>query len=328
MAKNKVNRESSVAEKDRELRMAEMELHKFNGLRPDEGSCIREVYRRLTGSFETVCHKCGGKKTKEIDERSFLCLTCHKRCWFTADTPLFKFKKVRPWLFAQCLLEKGIKLNGSQLAGLMKISKSTGYCIMKKVETLSAGMTQESNGKKLLAKPIPDIQIQLREHKRLQNHLAVARREVIQTNESVPDREQDRYPEQNCDLVQSSAVTTTAKMQADEARLFAELTDIPQDFDALVHKLGCDVPWMSANLTLLELDGLVTRLAGDCYVKAKKTEEMPRIKRNCVGKKTSSVPQKTLRVQIVVSIIDSIKLAWSDISKIIVNQFRQLTGAA
>jgi hypothetical protein len=329
MAKNRVNRESSVAEKDRELLMAEMELHKFNGLRPDEASCIRDVYRRLIGSFETVCHKCGGKKTKEIDERSFLCLTCHKRCWFTADTPLFKFKKVRPWLFAQCLLEKGIKLNGSQLAGLMKISKSTGYCIMKKVETLSAGITEESNGKKLLAKPIPDIQIQLREHKRLQDHRKVEGRGGIQTNEPVQEREQDQDPEQNNDLVQSSAVTTTAKMQAEEAKLFAALTDIPQNFDTLLNKLDCDVSWMSATLVFLELKGLVTRLDGDCYVRARKAEELPRVKRTRTRtrKEEASVCQK-MRVPIVVSIIDSIKLAWFDISNIIVEQFRRLTGAA
>jgi hypothetical protein len=322
MAKNRVIRESSVAESERELLLAEMELRKFNRLRPDEASCIKDLYQRLTGSFEAVCRNCGGKRTKEIDERSFLCLTCHKRIWYTADTPFFKFKKIRPWLFAQWLLKKGIKLNGSQLAGLVKISKSTGNCIMRKVETLTAGITEESNGEKLSATAVPDAFMQLREHKRLQVHLKVERRKVIQTKEPVPEQVQ------RIDLVQSSAELTPAKMQRQASRLLATLTDIPQDFDTLVSKLGCDVPWMSATLTLLELDGLVTRLAGDCYVKAKKTEEMPRMKRNCVRQKKSSVPQKTLRVQIVVSIIDSIKLAWSDVSKIIVNQFRQLTGAA
>jgi hypothetical protein len=318
MAKNRVIRESGVAERDRELLLAEMELRDFNCLHPDEASCIKDLYKRFTGSFEAVCRKCGGKRTKEIDERSFLCLTCHKRCWFTADTPYFKFKKIKPWLFAQRLLKKGIKLNGSQLAGLVKISKSTGNCIMRKVETLTAGITEESKGEIFFATPVPDTLIQLREHKRLQDHLKAERRKVIQTKEQ----------EQRIDLVQSSAETTPAKMQPQASRLLAALTEMPQNFDTLVNKLGCDVPWLSATLMLLELDGLVTRLAGDCYVNAKKTEEMPRMKRNHDRQKKSSGPHKTLRVQIVVSIIDSIKLAWSDISKIIVNQFRQLTSAA
>jgi hypothetical protein len=342
MAQNLSNRKSSVERKDRELLRAEGELQKFHQDFPDEASCRREAYKRSTGSCEIVCRKCGSKKTRVIDERSFLCLACHKKCWYTADTPFFKFKKVKPWLFAQWLLKKAIKLNGSQLASLLKISKSTGACIMRKVATLTDETLDETVAVQLPAVPCADNFIQLSEYKLVQEHLRVERRKVnlLKVPEILPEQEREQEQEQDIpiDFAQPSAKRLELEMlqSEKESRLLAALTDAPQGFDTLQDKVGFDVSSMLSLLTMLELNGLATRLAGDRYIKTIQPLEKPleqpqkksQTKRSRTMKTIESRNPNTPCVPIIVSIMDCVKSAVHDISKLIVNRIFQITGAA
>ncbi|MDR3616712.1 MAG: hypothetical protein P4L53_24335 [Candidatus Obscuribacterales bacterium] len=323
MAQNQVERESGVERREREMLIARWEWHKFNQVFPDEDSCIKELYKRSHGDSKIVCRKCGSIKIRKIDERSFFCLTCYKKCWFTAGTPFVNFKKVKPWLFAQWLHKKGLRVSGSQLANLVMISKSSGAYIIRKIALLTERMTGDNDAAKLPMLPLSDNLIQFSEYKPIQEHLKVERRKVHQQKEPTQDQNQPVASVQS--LVQTKQLTLNSEK---ESKLYAALTETPQGFDSLCAKLDFDVQSMSSTLTILELNGLATRLAGDRYTKTERPREKPRTTGSGSKKSIDSRKQKSLRAPTLVSLINSIKSALQDISKIIIHEIIQIAGTA
>jgi len=152
---------------------------------------------------------------------------------------------------------------------------------------------------------------------------AVEETEVEETKVERKAKQQEEQ-EQSIDLVQLTPKTDTLELLSEkEARLYAALSTTPQDFDSLLAKVAFDVPSMSSTLTMLEIKELVTRVAGDLYVKA----ENPKISRSRTNKTIKSANPKTSRGPTIGSMIDSIKSTLQNISKKILTGIFQITGA-
>jgi hypothetical protein len=147
---------------------------------------------------------------------------------------------------------------------------------------------------------------------------------LIQHSEYKPEQNKDQHNDQPMDLDQSFPGTEPLNLQSEkETKLYSALTETPQDFDTLLAKLGFDVHSMASILTILELNGLVTRLAGDRYIK----NEKPRTSRHRTKKTIASASKKNRRVPTLGSMLDSLKSKLHVISSKILRKIFQISDA-
>jgi hypothetical protein len=320
---------SKVESKERELLMAEQEWRRFNLQYPDEEACVKEVHKRHTGGAKIVCHKCGSEITSGVNERCFRCLTCHKRSWYTAGTPFVSFKKLKPWLFAQLLRQKGINVTGSQLADLLMISKTNGALIKRKVALLTDKRTAESGDANLPPALNSDNLIQFKEPRLNQNHLKDERRNSDEQLEANQRQEQNEHTAVDAAVkTKQTSVSSPQSQKEMENRLYSILTNEPQDFESMFAKLDFSVSSLNATLVMLELNGLATRLPGERYIRTEKAKEKTKNRSKIKGKNLESNKPDFIRIPTFMSLVSSLKTIWKGISKVVLKEIRQLTGGA
>ncbi len=173
--------------------------------------------------------------TSQVNERCYRCLTCHKRSWYTAGTPFVRFKKLKPWLFAQWLRQKGISVTGRQLADLLMISKASGAQITRKVAFLTDKRTAESSAVQLPTALNSNNLIQFSESRLNPNHLKDERNSNEQIVSNQKQNEHARI-ELAIETEQARLKSENAKEKEKERenRLLSALNNEPQDFDSLL----------------------------------------------------------------------------------------------
>lgn len=109
----------------------------FDSRFPTERDCAHELLRRM----DPRRIRCGHCQSVEFDseygDRELTCRHCRRKFSFTAGTLFHGVRRIRPWLAAIWLMERGIAFNANQLHKLLDISYSTASDIFKRLPPLS-----------------------------------------------------------------------------------------------------------------------------------------------------------------------------------------------
>src|ERR1700729_784714 len=103
---------------------------------PTEESCVAELLRCAKEEDLLKCHHCGSADFENSDGGRVLnCLACGGDTWFTSGTLFDRARRLRPWLAAIWLMERGVLLSSSRLHKLIDIAQSSALTLLRKIRT-------------------------------------------------------------------------------------------------------------------------------------------------------------------------------------------------
>lgn len=221
------------------------------------------------------CEHCGHTEVRRRHGKTFIvCMKCHKRTWFLADTLFGYMKSPRIWHAGIWLLQQGITVNSKELEWFTGCANSSAQNAFKKImmvvlDTLNEGAVQVSSS---LFGPLF--------RRRSRETPARAHPSAEQTDLHQRDPEDNRaqssasghfWQAESEDIGNSNR--SSGHKQAnpidnlcEEHLLFLNaLSNAPLHFNDLCVRLNSDAGIVSAIMTLLEIQGLIDRLPGDYY---------------------------------------------------------------
>ncbi len=199
------------------------------------------------------CHFCNSSDTEIIDLRSFKCLDCRKVSFYTAGTFFDHAKRIRAWVGAIYLFEKGVNFSACHLAELAGIAKSTATCIVKKLSLL-------------IYRTMEDVEDAINSSEFSQIFI---RRSLCTPALEHPRAEQKCAEEEYLANSPDEQIAAHNKLLEGlsnvEMTIYNHLTPKPQDLDSLEVQLKIKTQVISAAMTSLVLAGLIDRNFGDFY---------------------------------------------------------------
>lgn len=247
--------------------------NEFNMRFPTEEDCLEELCRRLFSKKERRCKNCGSSiSTQNTISRAVSCMSCNSKCWTTAGTFFEGVRLVRPWLAAIWFLERGLIINSYRFHKMVGIAYSTALNIFRRI-TIALEERLGEDVLELPAKSFSEL---------------VCRRSRETPARSHPRHEQVEWTgkmnspnEEIAEFLHGDAVDIKAKsvemvdvsyrppveLIGNEGMVLGALSEVPLHFDLLSERSKLSTGELSSCLTMLELDGLVVRLAGDFYVR-------------------------------------------------------------
>ncbi len=265
---------------------------RFNTEFPTEEDCLEELYRRAAQEHLLKCRNCGNADIlKNYGERVINCRQCKKETWLTAGTFFNRIKHARPWVAAIWLMEHGISLSSSKFQKLVGIAYSSALNIFKKLTTVIQGQMGEdglvvpsslfsilfckrSRETPARAHPIAEERI---ERKLLDDGVAnklsasedlAAASSTLVTSivkfASDPNSLSKAPEATNSDIEET---THAGGLYGSEKEVYDLLSTQPVQFDIICDRTGMPASKVSSALTMLELAGVVIRVAGDRYVR-------------------------------------------------------------
>ena len=109
---------------------------KFEKLFPTEETCIDSIFAAYAADKLIVCHWCNSTHTEKLDLRTFKCLSCKKKSFFTKGSFFQHVRRIKAMVGAMWLLENGVRFSACHFAELAGIAKSTATCMVKKIAML------------------------------------------------------------------------------------------------------------------------------------------------------------------------------------------------
>ncbi|MGD9683228.1 MAG: hypothetical protein AB7W16_18835 [Candidatus Obscuribacterales bacterium] len=223
---------------------------------PSEDDCVEELYCCLVDG-EAVCRHCDSSATSRVPgSRVIDCLRCGRQTWFTAGTFFERIRSVRPWLLAMWILERGGALSASVLQRLSGVAYSSAHALLKKLSMVAGGAMK---GKSFLVSSSRFSAVFSRRSRE-----TPARRHPIAEQEELEER-LDKHQDQEQDFQEELVDSRISGIFGNETMICDLLKDGPMNFDTISLKGGLDAGALSASLAMLELDGVVRRIAGDVY---------------------------------------------------------------
>lgn len=241
---------------------------------PTEQDCLTELFR-LARIADRPCRFCNHPELeKSYGSRAGKCHSCNRITWFTAGTWLHHIKKAKARLAAIYLAENGEYLSSPAFARAFKTSQSSAFVILRWLSLVIENL-------------MPDSETRI--HSSLFTPVFCKRSKETPAG-CHPSSEQERAEEEKSRLDSgrnlyesveslsfSEAPSENSNTQASvdlynplASAIMELLSKSPISFDELCQKLESTAANMSSALVLLELEGAVTRLAGDRYVRAVK----------------------------------------------------------
>jgi hypothetical protein len=220
------------------------------------------------------CHFCNSSDTEMVDLRSFKCFDCRKVSFYTAGTFFDHAKRIRAWVGAIYLFEKGVNFSACHLAELAGIAKSTATCIVKKL-SLVIYRTMEDAEDAINSSEFSQIFI---------------RRSLCTPALEHPRAEQKCAEEEYLANSPEKQIATHNKLldglSKVEMTIYNHLTPTPQDLDTLGVHLKMEPRVISAAVTSLVFTGLIEHSFGDNYFRPKHKIFVPSTSndRNCPPK--------------------------------------------
>jgi len=219
---------------------------------PTEADCVEELLRISAEEGQLRCRACGNDELKRSRGcRVARCDGCGRENWLTAGSFFHRIRRARPWLAAIWLIEHGVAISSSRFHKLLDIAYSSALHIFKKL-TMVLDSEMQGDGLSLRTSVFAVLfgkrsrETPARGHPILEENFA----------------EQDNVPERL-----ETEVAHADELSDQERIVFAALADEPVYFDDLFTRLTLPAGELSACLTMLELAGVVDRLAGDAYVR-------------------------------------------------------------
>jgi DprA winged helix domain len=298
---------------------------------PSTESCIDELYRRA-GAKLLTCHHCFQPLIpKKSGARVIHCSSCKNDTCPTAGTFFDRMRRPRSWLAIIWFSEQGVTINGWQLHELSGIASSSAANLLSKFATVMRGVLPDD------ATEIPSElfcsifakrsrETPAGKHPRAEEEAVQAAQRAEQaTGNSGIGEESPRLPSAasaasqspsdfcgNPDNIAAQTAPATdeqALENAEQRKIYSMLCEQPIHFDLLCNQTGLPEGTLSGELTLLELNGLVERLNGDCYLRKAKEPSNNELQ---AGKMASVSEQTAAKVS---EIIGFIKVTWRGISR-------------
>lgn len=130
--------DSSIQERLKNLMTLEYEVYRgkllksFNKRFPTDESCWLAVVRDMKKQGILRCKKCGSEEVEvSIENRTQTCNDCKKPSFFTAGTFFHRVRKIRAWMFAIYILDKGFYVSSKWLGYSIGVSQSSALHIIK-----------------------------------------------------------------------------------------------------------------------------------------------------------------------------------------------------
>ncbi|MBY0360089.1 MAG: hypothetical protein K2W82_18955 [Candidatus Obscuribacterales bacterium] len=266
---------SRPAKKQLSLAMNEKQarilIRQFDKKFPHERDCVEELYRRIQKEQHLKCFNCRNKIKKEYGKRMTKCEHCHKEIWFTAGTFFNRIKLARPWLIAFWLIERGLLLSSSGFHRLIGIAQSTALNIFKKIMTVVQQTMSEDSLPVSSSEFSPiyckrSYETQARNHPRTEEETKEEEEEEDGDNDENGDEDNRDRKNKNIISLNTDNIDATQQLSEFERKVYALLSTESVPFEKLVFITKASVGTVSAAITMLELNGLVTRMAGDRYI--------------------------------------------------------------
>ena len=227
----------------------------FMSAYPTESDCLR-VLSRFAQNMDRHCSHCGYRLTKlQFEARAFKCAACHRKNWHTAGTFFEGIQCLHAWLGAIWILGSGTPLSANRLHVLAGISTSTANNIMHKLNMI---MASEIGGYAVHSAAFETI---------------FSRRSSKTPKDEHPRAELNDLPAPELDDERAqreahARLEVLMNLTGSQRAVYELVPDgKPEHFDRLFDRSQMEVGSMCAALTVLELYGLVTRGAGDYYVR-------------------------------------------------------------
>lgn len=236
-------------------------FEEFEDRYPSEDDCVEELYSCLIDG-DAVCRHCDSSATSRVPGRRVIdCLRCGRSTWFTAGTFFERIRSVRPWLLAIWILERGGALSASDLQRLSGVAYSSAHALLKKLSIVAACSMKGKS--RLVSSSCFSAVFSRRSLETPARRHPIAEQEEIEVRQA-KDQSQERY--QDSGQCQGESIDSRISgIFGNEGMICGLLKGGPMNFDSISMNSGLDAGMLSASLTMLELDGVVRRIAGDVF---------------------------------------------------------------
>ncbi|HEY9787357.1 MAG TPA: hypothetical protein V6D17_18350 [Candidatus Obscuribacterales bacterium] len=261
-------------------------IHELKEKLPNDKECWEFIIQKGIEEGIVRCHYCGCREIKRgYGERKANCSQCKKEIWVLADTFFADIKKIFPYLAAITLCEKGLKVSIAAFSKMLKVAYSTAWLIDKKLNFIVQDVLQNESKEIPSASFISLFSRRSRQTPAGRHPLAEESGwsetscEHWSAQKGAPDsRRSHDEAAQPLDMATSalldelgSADNTTVRDVSDlgvkERQVFETISSCPIASDEILSQTGLEDKDLSVILTILEIDGLITRLPGDRYVR-------------------------------------------------------------
>jgi|GEM_PF-1394568 len=250
--------EFDYSERQKRLQAAIKELgEKFK----TDADCMEAIIKAICLYQPPQCTECGSYDIRHTyGNRNAECGNCKKKLSLTAGTFFHNMRKPRAYLAAITLMENGVVYNPHQFHAYLEIAISSASKLFKKVKTvLESLMTADENVVKVGSAAFTEV---------------ICKRSKVTPSGQSPLAELEEI-EKNQALVQPTAKQAVANLDSIQQKIYDHLSDEPISFDDLLELTNADVGPLSANLTFMSIDGLVTELSGNTFIRTKIVPSMP-----------------------------------------------------
>lgn len=272
----------------------------FNTRFPTEEDCLEEVYRRANDAGSLKCHHCRNEDIeRDYGQRIFRCKSCKRQSWFTAGTFFHHMKHARAWLGAIWLMEHGQGVSSLRFQKLAGIAYSSALNIFKKLTmviesemgedalVVSSSFFSPLIGKR--SRETPARACPMAEHEDIE-------RQMLNNSQDA-----------------EGAIDLISELSGKEREVHDVLSAEAVHFDDLCRRTGMAAGQLSASLMILELEGLVKRMAGDRYVRQDRKHEDEFIAQ--AGRSSSGREETTELARTVRAVIDFVKQKFHRIAR-------------
>ena len=236
-----------------------------------------ELVRRIIENNLMACKICNGTEfARDRGEREGKCVSCGLVMSFTAGHPIFDgIQLPEAYVLKILAMEAGLAFCAKQFEKATGICYNTCWNIGRKFDFVMAQFFAENGGDLAVSsafyKPVftrrstitPAGKPPVEEQTAME---AAHRADKSRTNSDSTDSDSTNSDDtENAGSKNSSPISGLSETAS---RLYAALSNLPIGFDQLIGSLAVSVSELSSAITILELKGLLTSLAGDRYVRA------------------------------------------------------------
>lgn len=307
---NNPEQPADMPEMDEETRLVCL-LAEIDMRFPTDDDAVEEIYRMASEEGIVKCRYCGSLDLeRDYGARASKCKSCNKESWFTSGTVFERMRTAKAWLTAIFLREHKVAISTSRFHRAVGVAQSTASNILTKISMV----LQNHMGEDAQMAPSAlfiDVVCKRSRETPARAHPIAEQEEIERDNRTKRETSMSSadlsFPKEHCTALAASHDADAqsirwseyqpeareimkTEVELDEAALIAEFSErdkriygfistTPVHADVIVQELGIPVHQVSISLIMLELAGVVKRLAGDRYERSSLEKSQERISR-------------------------------------------------
>lgn len=235
-------------------------IKKFNSQFKTEKDCQEKINRMLYPDGNYYCRECKSQNIENVyGERHIKCLDCKKTTSLTAYTFFHRVRSARAYLAPIWIMEQGIILNASEIARVSNVVNSTGQFILKKLTFVIKSKMEELNSTLASEQFSTIICKRSKETPKRQHPTA----EIPDSKYGAP---KEAIQSQAQISVETKIVNAPFKQfSKSERKILKVLSKGPVQLEDLQNSTSIPTSILLPCLTMLELNGTISRAPGDQY---------------------------------------------------------------